>query len=61
MTGENDDADKIKIGFYEEEDGTFTTFLRMQKLPEQDSAVEAAEWLADVMTNLTSPPEEEQN
>lgn len=54
-----DDSDKIKIGFYEQDDGRFTTFLQMKNLPNQDSAKEAAEWLADIMTSLTKPPEEE--
>lgn len=61
MSTEDNEADRIKIGFYEQKDGKYTAFLQMQNLPDKNSAVEAAEWLADIMTSLTKPPDQEEH
>lgn len=57
----SDANNNIKVGFYEEKDGSFTAFLRMQNLPDQETAIQAAEWLADTLINLAKPEEKDQN
>jgi hypothetical protein len=48
-------ADKIKVGFHQEQDGTYTAFVQFKKLPDEAAAINAAEWIANVLLEVTKP------
>ena len=48
-------VDKIKVGFHQEQDGTFTAFVQFKKLPDEAAAINAAEWIANVLLEVTKP------
>lgn len=48
-------ADKIKVGFHAEADGTFTAFVQFKRLPSQEAAVNAAEWIANMLLEVSKP------
>jgi len=48
-------ADKIKVGFHQEQDGTYTAFVQFKKLPDEAAAINAAEWIANLLLEVTKP------
>lgn len=48
-------ADRIKVGFHEEQDGTFTAFVQFKKLPDAEAAQNACEWVADLLLAASKP------
>lgn len=48
-------ADKIKVGFHKEIDGTYTAFVQFKKLPDEAAAINAAEWIANLLLEVTKP------
>lgn len=42
-------ADKFKVGFYKEEDGTFTAFIQIKQLPDEEAGKRASTWLGNLL------------
>jgi len=48
-------ADKIKVGFYQEEDSTFVAYVQFKGLPDVEAAQRCAEWIADSLLEMSKP------
>lgn len=48
-------TDRIKVGYHEDEDGTFTAFAQFKKLPDEGAARNACEGLADLLLQASRP------
>lgn len=48
----------VKIGYFESpaQDGTYTAFLQLRGLPNQQKAIEAGEWFANMLLAASESP-----